>query len=184
MTSSRLINFDRTTVMVFVVLFASVIANVLIKCGLDLGYMRLSFDISYDINNVTSYSTSILYILFTRLKQLIFIILLIKMINADVIYNLIIMFFGFIFGIFATIQTFYNGLTGIIELMLFLLPHYIFYMVLIHFIYKHYKNWSKDSMQFVKIIFLVVLFCAGVVSEGLFSRIFLENFYQHIVMKM
>ncbi len=183
MTGSKLIRIDRITVVVFTVMLASVVVNVFIKCGLGFEYMCLGRE-DLCSNEILPYSVTILYVLFTRLKQLIFIILLMKIINTDIVYNILMIFIGGIFGVFATIQTYYGGLTGLAELLLFLLPHCIFYLLLLFMIYSHYKNWSKENFQIGKIMFCAVIFCTGVVCEGFFSRIFLENFYQHIVIKM
>lgn len=183
MSGAKLIKFDRITIVVFAAMFAGVVVNVFIKCGLSFEYMFLGRD-DLCSNEALPYFATILYVLFIRLKQLIFVLLLMKIINTDIVYNLLMIFIGGIFGTFATVQTYYGGLTGLTELLLSLLPHYIFYLFLLFMIYSHYKNWSKENFQIGKIMFCAVIFCTGVVCEGFFSRIFLENFYQHIVIKM
>lgn len=183
MVSGKIIKFDRTSMVVFIVLFASLMANILIKCGVDFEYLGMSFE-QYSFENDIAYSSSIMYIAFTRLKQGILIFLLMKTLNPEVIYNCINIFLGCYFGFLLSVQTFYSGVTGVSLLLLFIFPHYFFYLVLIYLVYRHYKNWSKESLRFPEIMFFLVLCCAGVVCEGFFSRIFLENFYQHIVVKM
>ena len=176
-------NIDKTTIFVISVLLASLAINLFIRCGFDFEYLQLTSS-GYSCISSVSYATSVLYILVKRLKQFVLIIIFMKIFNTELVYNCLTISLSFIFGIFVTIQTYYSGLSGVIELLLYLLPHYIFYLILFCLVYKHYKNWTKDNFQPSKIMFFLVLFCAGVICEGFFSRFFLDTFYQYIVINL
>ncbi len=180
MSKIKDVDISKSLLLIISVIFASIIINLFIRCGFDFSYLKLS---AADINKLdeVSYTTSAIFVLIKRLKHIILIVLFMKVIKPEIVYSLLMIALSFMFGVFVTTQTYYSGMTGVIELILYLFPHYIVYIVLLYEIHKLIKDWTKDSYQLGKIVFFMVILCCGVLCEGIFSRFFLERFYQYIV---
>lgn len=182
MSDIRTLKCDRRSLLVFSVLISCLTINIFIRAGFDFEYMKLSSGVLIN-DSESCFNITVLYVLYVRIKQLIFVILLMKILNTETVYNCIIIFLGVVFGAMGTIQTYYSGLVGIGELILYILPHYIFYILLIHLLFRFYKGFYREESRFGRILFLVVIFIGGIVAEAVFSRFFLQNFYQYIVMR-
>ena len=173
-------DYGSVTVPVIAILLASFLINILIRLGYDFEYMDLTI-YNLDTLDEVSYANTVLYVLLKRLKQCILIIVFMKLFNADLVYNLLVISLGFVFGILSTAQTYYNGFIGVVELVICIFPHYIIYLMLIYMLRKHFNSYVGEGFQGGKIMFSWVLLMAGVICEGFFLRFFLKYFYQYIV---
>lgn len=176
MTEYKKIKCDRGTLIILAVIASSIVINVFFKMGFDFDYLTLSFDSVAEKSQGLNLSL-LMYVLFVRLKQFLFIILLMKVLNIDIIYNTICILFGLGLGIIITVQTFYCGIYGIGELIIYMFPHFLIYIYLINMLYLLFKNFNRDYLNFGKIVFFLMLFCFGVSCEGIFSRFFLGKFF-------
>ncbi len=188
----------RRVVLITAIFLSSFLMNMFIKKGLDFEYLTLSI---YDIRDILSSKLMplIMYIIFKRGKQIIVIWLLMKVIKPEYVYNTLLVVCSGMFGIMATVQSYYFGLGGMTILLLFLLPHYIVYALIVKLLYDYYggKGYEKshssseyfnDNIKGVigektKVLTLfVILFAIGVMCEGFFSRFFLFKYYQYMVL--
>jgi hypothetical protein len=160
------------------VIAASIIVNLAIKSGYNLDAFIIGRD-NYEMIDSAVLSEVIFVTVYTRLRQLAVVYILFRLINPEITYNAVIAVFSFIAGGMVCIQTFYEGFYGVAGFLLFLFPHYIFYFFVLRTLYLQIRRSGKVNMRFFMIVFL--LLASGVISELLFSKIFLNEFYQYIV---
>lgn len=123
------------------------------------------------------------YIAFKRLKQIFIIFILFRTFRPKLILEIIAVCFGIFWGMIITNQIYICGFTGIIILLLCFLPHYPVYILLIKNIYN-FNICSPPSRHLYRYILLFIcIFSIGVVCESFFSRFFLKQFYQYVVMR-
>ncbi len=182
---------DKTRLRIIVFLFsiaaASFIANYLIVSGCSLRY--LGIDMSAVNSTLSDENLSVFMVtVFQRIKQLVIIILLFKFIKTDLVLAVLIGLSGVIIGLLVSVETYYQGITGVIYTILCFFPHFVFYCINIKLLSEYYGDSHKRSffsgngakLKFVIINLLV--FLLGVGSELIINRFFLKNFYQYIVL--
>jgi hypothetical protein len=165
---------------VMAVIVSSVIFNILIRSGYTMDGFVIGRE-NYEIISNADFFELTFITLFTRFKQLAVIYVLYRLVNSELAYDGIIMMCSFIVGGMICIQTFYQGISGVIELVLFLFPHYIFYFLAVKTMYTQLKRCGKTGTRGLMVVLL--LFLSGVLCELFFSKIFLREFYQYVVLK-
>jgi hypothetical protein len=162
---------------VIAVIAASIIINILIRSGYGMEGFVIGIE-NYEIIRDADSFEIILVTIYTRIKQLAVVYVLYRLVDSEMAYNGIVMFSAFAAGSMICIQTFYEGLTGVIELILFLFPHYIFYFLAIRTMYIKVKRCNKIGTRGMLIVFFA--FSTGILCELFFSKIFLNEFYQYM----
>ena len=149
------------------------IINIIIKRGYSFDYLMFTIE---DIKRVLSLPivSSFLILLFKRIKQVLLIIILMKLIKPDLLYHAIIVLLGALYGMMMSVQTNYGGIYYAGIFIISILPHYIIYFLCIDLIYKFYKGrvFNKNKVRFISVI--VMLTVCGVFLEENFLRIFLS----------
>lgn len=177
------VKFIKNNVQVYLGLAAVILASIIINIFLRAGY---SFDelvvgrgeyIKLIQNSIQDVA---LVTIIKRLKQLLIVYVIYKIINIDIAYCAVTTILCFLFGSMISIQSYYGGVMSVIELLLFLLPHYIFYILIIRNMYVYVK-WKNRSKVYVCVMILL-LFMSGLLCEIFFSRFFLNEFYQYMVL--
>ncbi|MBE5943559.1 MAG: hypothetical protein E7258_01430 [Lachnospiraceae bacterium] len=179
MTKIREMDFNRWSIFIFSVIAASVITNLFIRCGFDFSYMQLLYN-ENDVSQI-SYTTTTIYVIIKRLKHIIVISLFMMAIKPEFVFSALTILLGFMYGGMATVQTYYIGISGLLQLIIMIIPHYIIYTILIYELMKMFSNKINESNKVGKLLFLLSILCLGIVFEGTFSRFFLERFNQYIV---
>lgn len=188
---------DSSVILVTTLFLSVFLVDLLIRRDYDFEYLSLSV---YDIEQFLGVNalSLIIYIVIKRGKQFILMFLLMKVFNAEIIYNTFLIVLCGLYAVIASVQCYYNGGEGLLTLLVFLFPHYIIYIFTVRLIcvycgrYKitlfkknetdNYDYGSKFYNEKSKIITIfVILFVLGVVSEGIFSRFFLLQYYQYMV---
>lgn len=170
---------ERRVILLVTIFLSSFLINLFIRRGLDFEYLTLS---AYDMRDVLSsrMAPSIIYIVFKRAKQLAIIWMLMKVLKTEYVYNTLLVIMSGMFGIMATVQSYYLGMNGMMILLIFLLPHYIVYILIIKLLYDYYGGSGYEKTKIL--ILFAILFSIGVMCEGFFSRFFLFKYYQYIVL--
>ncbi|MCM1288144.1 MAG: hypothetical protein NC240_07510 [Clostridium sp.] len=178
-TSSYIYKGGRRVLLLVTIFLSSFLINLFIRRGLSFEYLTLS---AYDMRDVLSsrMAPSIIYIIFKRGKQLAIIWMLMKVLKTEYVYNTLLVIMSGMFGIMATVQCYYLGLNGMLTLLIFLLPHYIVYFLIIKFLYDYYGGGGYEKTKIL--ILFAILFSIGVMCEGFFSRFFLFKYYQYMVL--
>lgn len=171
---------SRPAILLISVVFASFIINLFIRNGLDFNYLSLSVD-EIKLMSDASYISMMLYILIKRMKHVLLVLILMKVLKPDFVYNSILILLSVMLGILLTVQTYYVGIAGVFLLILYIIPHYIVYVMLINYIYEHYMGGLVDIGKLRFWMVTVLLLMIGVLCEGFFSRFFLDKFYQYMV---
>ncbi len=116
-----------------------------------------------------------------KLKQLFLLFLLMKAFGGKQIYNMVMILLGGVFGFVISAQIYYLGLTGVLIILAYIFPHYIFYILAM--VYENstglFEMVTKDNIK--KIFIFTMIFAVGVFFECLFMTFFLKNFYQYMV---
>ncbi len=192
---SKIRQEERSVILLTSLVLSVFLINIFIRRGLDFEYLKLSiYDIEQSLNlNIVSL---IFYVFIKRGKQFIVIWLLMKTIKPDLVYNIILIVLCGMYGVMSTVQSYYIGFQGIITFIIYMLPHYIIYIFMIKLLHDYYsgyrqsKNLSSDGGAMDEIMnektkvtaLFIILFVMGVVSEGFFSRFFLLQYYQYMVL--
>lgn len=161
------------------VVFFSFIINLFIRKNIDFGYLNLSvydMDICQEIN-----LSSVIYVLMKRLEQFIVVFALMRTFGADMVYKCILICFGMVFGTLVTVQIYYDGIAGIILLLLYLIPHYIIYIYLLKIMRSFFMPERINQKKIVFLLCTGLILLLGVVAESILSRFFLYKFYQYMV---
>jgi hypothetical protein len=164
---------------VMAVIVSSIIINILIKSGHSMDGFVVGRD-NYEVLMSSDFVEAVFLTLFTRLKQFAVVFVLYRLINSELAYNGIIGCCSFVAGGMVCVQTFYGGLTGVFELMMFLFPHYIFYFLTVRTMYIRIKRSGKTGTGGFAVAFS--FFIVGIICELFFSKIFLNEFYQYLVL--
>lgn len=171
---------NRSAILIIAVVFASFIINLFIKSGLNFEYLCLQVE-EIKVISDSSYLSLMLYVLIKRIKQAVLVVILMRVIKPDIVYNAIIVLLSGMLGILLTVQTYYAGIAGVFLLILYIIPHYIVYIILIKYIYDHYLGNLVDIGKTKFFLITILLLLIGVLCEGVFSRFFLNKFYQYMV---
>ncbi|MBE5953018.1 MAG: hypothetical protein E7257_02520 [Lachnospiraceae bacterium] len=154
--------------------------NLFIKNEIDYSYMILDI---YDVNNMVSQGKNIIIttIVINRLKQMVLLIILMKAFGGKNIYNIVMMLLGGVLGFVLSAQIYYLGLSGVLIILAYIFPHYVFYILAM--VYENnsglFELGNKDNIK--KISTFVMIFTVGVIFECLFMTFFLKNFHQYMV---
>ncbi|MCM1273017.1 MAG: hypothetical protein NC225_12065 [Clostridium sp.] len=192
---SKIRQEERSVILLTSLVLSVFLINIFIRRGLDFEYLKLSiYDIEQSLNlNIVSL---IFYVFVKRGKQFIIIWLLMKAIKPDLVYNIFLIVLCGMYGVMSTVQSYYIGFQGIITFIIYMLPHYIIYIFMVKLLYDYYSGYrqSKNASlnggamdeimnEKAKVIALfIILFVMGVISEGFFSRFFLLQYYQYMVL--
>lgn len=171
-------NNKRIVLLIFSVFFSSFIINLFIRNGFSFEYLFLSMDSIYAIME-EGYLISMFFILLKRLKHFLIIYILMKVIKPEYVYNGLITILSIMLGIMLTVQTYYEGISGVFLFLLYIVPHYIVYLILLRSMYEGSGTLSASKLKFT--VTLLLLLAMGVLCEGFFSRFFLQEFYQYMV---
>ncbi|MDE6023855.1 MAG: stage II sporulation protein M [Lachnospiraceae bacterium] len=192
---SKIRQEERSVLLLTSLILSVFLINIFIRRGFDFEYLKLSiYDIEQSLNlNIVSL---IFYVFLKRGKQFIVIWLLMKVIKPDLVYNIILIVLCGMYGVMSTVQSYYIGFQGIITFIIYMLPHYIIYIFMIKLLHDYYagyrqsKNVMSDAGAMDEIMsekakvtaLFIILFAMGVISEGFFSRFFLLQYYQYMVL--
>jgi len=173
---------NKSFVLVFLsVIFVSLIINICIRKDFDFSYLVISQEDMYSII-IREKREVFAYVLMKRLKQLFVVLILMKAFGVLRLYNIIVTILSGAAGLLLSVQIYYLGIEGVIILIFYILPHYIFYCVAIYYC-QRVKLFSCNNGEDIKnLIGIVLIFVAGMVVEGIFMTNFLKFFYQHMVM--
>jgi hypothetical protein len=160
-------------------IIASIIFNILIKSGYTLESLIIGRE-NYEILKNADFLELTLVTFFTRIKQVLIVYVLYRLINPDIVYSSMVIVSSFVAGGMICVQTFYEGFLGVLELILFFFPHYIFYFLLVRIIYIQMKKNRKIVAG--RVMLVLILFLSGMLCELIFSKIFLNEFYQYMVL--
>ncbi len=122
------------------------------------------------------------YIVIKRLKQLFLVYVLLKTFKPEIILSVMSVLFGVFWGMMISNQVYQNGFMGAILLVLCFIPHFPVYILVIKNITSTIQNKYRDKYLIMSILTIMFIFAIGIVCECYFSRIFLKEFYQHMVM--
>lgn len=162
----------------FTIAASSFVINMLIRGGLSLEFIAVN---NYDIKlmHETDIRIRLLEVSFARLKQLVIIIFLMHFFDCTKVYGMLSVILGIGIGVFLSVQCCYMGIQGMNIFLLSVLPHYIFYVLIIKALYNEIK-WKKSKRIYV-FLFVTMMFLAGLACEVFFSEIFLYKYFQYIV---
>lgn len=171
---------DMINVMIFVgaIIIATFVVNFMLRQNKDFGYLNLSV-YNYVGENVLSVPV-VAFIFFRRLKQFVIIYAVMKLLKNDIILYAIIAFLGAMYGVLSCVQVYYDGLNGVILLLLYVMPHYILYIFLIIKTSAFIRYGSGEHRYARFFTFALVILIVGVGLESIISRFFLTNFYQYM----
>ncbi len=176
----RKIQINSVVMMLISILFSCLLINIFLRCGLEFDYLAIGI-LDVEGINEAGFLSVVLAVVLKRLKQFLIIFLLMKVVNSDFIYSIIIVILSMVFGVMLTIQTFYIGFNGVIILLLSLFPHYVLYILIIKLLHQYSLNTSSEKGKINFILSFLMFFTAGVICENYFSTFFLQKFYQYIV---
>lgn len=160
------------------VIFSCVVINLFMRRHIDFGYLSLSV---YDISLRTKTETTVLvYIFLKRLEQYVVIFALMRLLKTDIVYHGVIILLSMMFGVLCSVQTYYDGVVGVVLLLLYLLPHYIIYLFLLY-ASKRFLSFPDRRKYLRFLTFAVFVLLLGVLAEGIVSKFFLDKFYQYMV---
>lgn len=167
---------------IFIVAIAAAVVgtNICIRRNIDMGCISLS------VYNLPSHDNTgiqvMLYVLITRFKQFIIMVALMKLFKAETVLKVMIALLGVMYGCLSCVQTYYDGFMGVLLLLIYILPHYIFYTYLMVRTSAFISGKTKEHRYAMFFIFAFVIILAGVFMECIISRFFLNKFYQYMVM--
>ncbi|MBQ9278975.1 MAG: hypothetical protein IJ224_10125 [Lachnospiraceae bacterium] len=171
--SAKYQNNSELIISMAAVFFSSMIINIIIKKGISFDYLAFSVD---DIKRSLSLPvvSSFFVLLLKRLKQVIIVIVLMKLIKPEIVYNLLIIILSVLYGTVMSIQAYYGGIYYAGIFIISILPHYIIYFLCIDLIFKFYKGrvFNKNKIRFISTEFMLTMI--GVFLEENFLRIFLK----------
>jgi hypothetical protein len=157
---------------------ATITTNIVLSFGFEMDIFVVGRE-NYESLVKADLTSLVFATLFIRFRQLFIIYLLYRLVRAESVYNMALSFFSFVVGAMICIQTFYSGISGVVEFLLYLFPHFIFYFLIIRVIYVYIKAYGKLSTRCF--IMAMLYFAIGLLCELFFSKIFLGQFYQYIV---
>lgn len=154
--------------------------NLFVKNEIDYSYMILDL---YDVRNMVLQEKSVIMttVVINRVKQMLLLIILIKAFGGKQMYNVIMILLGGVLGFVISAQIFYLGLEGVLIVLAYIFPHYIFYILAM--VYENsvglFDAVNKENIK--KNVTFIMIFLVGVILECFFMTFFLKNFYQYMV---
>lgn len=167
----------------------SFFVNFMIEKGFRLSSLQI--DLSRLMGNLTDEQASLwLYTIIQRTKQFILILLLMKLFPVSYVINGLILLAGGFIGVLFSVETFYDGFSGILYTILCFFPHYIFYFINVKMLSEYYgKNYviyhnEGGKLKIISNFALnIFIFLCGLVSEIVINQIFLKKFFLYLVEK-
>jgi hypothetical protein len=156
------------------------VVNIFLKKDFSFSYLVLSLD-DLGKNLEKNIHSVMLFLVIKRAEQLAVIALLMHLIKPETVFNMVICLLGAMLGVMVSVQTYYEGISGVFLLVLYCIPHYPIY-VLFLWMLKNYnirRALNQRQLRLLAVAFLV--FLIGVIFEGVVSRFFLNEFYQYMV---
>ena len=171
--TNKIQNYTSLLIAVCSIFFTSLIINILIKAGITFDYMTFSLSDIYKGLSV-SYLPAFAFILLRRLKQVIIILLFMRLFKPDLVYHFIIFLLSAFYGFMMSIQTFSGGIREVGVFLISIFPHYLIYLFALNFIHKYYTGrvLNKDKLKFITILLIIIII--GVIFEENFLRFFLR----------
>lgn len=158
----------------------SIMFNLFIRNEIDYSYVILDI---YDVKNMVLQDKNIIIptIVMNRLKQLFLLFILMKAFGGKQVYNMAMILLGGVLGFVISAQIYYLGLSGVLIVLAYILPHYIFYILAMTYVNYTglFEKATKENMK--KILIFVMIFVVGMAFECIFMTFFLKNFYQYMV---
>lgn len=161
------------------VIISSFIVNFMILSGFTFDNIIINREIFLLVFE-RPYKLICFIVIYKRIKQLLLIYVLYKLVNAELAYNILISILSFAVGIFISVQSYYEGFAGVVEYILYLFPHYIFYMLIIGTLYRYKKRCISSKIY--TFLLIVLFFLSGILCELFFSKFFLYQIYQYMVL--
>ena len=170
---NKIQNYTSLLIAVCSIFFTSLIVNIFIKTGVSFDYMAFSLKDLYMGLSVSSLSAFV-FILLRRLKQVVIILLFMKLFKPELVYNFLILLLSMFYGFMMSVQTYSGGIREVGVFLISIFPHYLVYLLAINLIYKYYigRALNKDKLKFITILLIIIII--GVIFEENFLRIFLR----------
>jgi len=167
-------------IVIISVFFSSLIINLFIKNEIDFNILIIDL---LDVENFLEYSKSELFqiVIFKRLKQLLFLLILFKAFGAEKVYSLLLVIGGGVFGILSSSQIYYQGILGLMILFALTFPQYVIYYISANYCYKVKLFCLGVGDDFFKILNFILIYVTGIICECIFLTIFLKKIYQYMV---
>lgn len=161
--------------------------NYLIASGFNLSFLQI--DLQKIADNLSDNRGSLwLYTILQRVKQFVIIVIIMKLFPVSYVLNGLTLIIGGFVGTLFSIETFYEGFSGILYTILCFFPQFIFYFINIKMLSEYYGdftgNLGHNSPKVKKISYffvIILVFLCGVFSEVTINQIFLKNIFQHLV---
>lgn len=163
-----------------IVIFFSLIINLFISSGYDFSYLCM-YPADTNYIKINSDISAFIYVLIKRIKQCFLFFLLMKVINQVIIYNGFLMLVSGFVGIMLTVQSYYCGFDGIALLLLYMLPQYIIYYIVVKNLYEFSYINRQNECWIRYIVLILILLLIGTLCESFFLRFFLMKYYQYMV---
>lgn len=168
----------------FVFLVASIvgciIANILIKKEYDLSALDLSIQ-TIDTSTKQLHSKNFSVLAFTRCKQMVILLLFIKVFRVEKVIFSILCLFGLVMGILLSTQCFYMGFCGIVIIFIAVFPQFILYYLSIIMVKRYIRAGGNRELRLKCVACFLVLFIVGLVCEMYFSEKIFNLFSQYMV---
>ncbi len=166
-------NYNSLLLSMSVVFFSSLLINIIIKRGVSFDYLMFTLE---DIKRIITLppASSFIILFLKRLKQIAVVIVLMKLVKPEIIYNFCIVLLSALYGIIMSIQAYWGGIALVGVFIISILPHYIIYFLCIDLTYKFYKGriFNKSKLKFIITILMSTVI--GVLLEENFLRIILK----------
>lgn len=169
--STKIHNYSELLVTMAAIFFSSLVINIIIKRGGTFDYLVFTVEDIKKFMNLPVVS-SFLILLFMRIKQVLIVIVMMKIIKPEIIYNALIILLGALYEIIMSVQAYFGGVYYAGVFVVSILPHYIIYIFIIDLIFKFYKGrvFNKNKIRFTTSILMLTM--VGVFMEENFLRIF------------
>jgi hypothetical protein len=180
MNGGTMTGINRRTVFLILVTLVSLGSNYLILNGYSLHYVQI--DVTKLAENLSDQTKGWwLYTILLRVKQFVFLWLLVKLLPYSVIQNLFLVMTAVCAGLLFSVETFYYGVSGILITGLCFLPHYVFYFLSIKMLAEYYNDITKKKSAIPRLLMILLIFCFGVLSELTWNQFFLKKIFLDLV---
>lgn len=171
--TNKIQNYTSLLIAVCSIFFTSLIVNILIKTGASFDYMAFSLRDIY-MGMSVSVLPAFVFILLRRLKQVVIIILFMRLFKPESVYNLLILLLSVFYGFMMSVQTYSGGIREVGVFLISIFPHYLIYLFALNFIYRYYigRVLNKNRIKFITILLIIIII--GVIFEENFLRFFLR----------
>lgn len=162
--------------------------STILGCVITNIWIKQSYDVSaFDLSSIKVFTIStqrhILFgnILLKRMEQMAVIILAIRVFRFERVVKFLFSVFGLTFGFLLTVQSYYQGMIGIMFIVFVISPAFVLYYYALIFLKDSIRK-SEDIAFKVQFIMLSILFfVVGIIYESIFSEKIFMYFYQYMV---